>query len=217
MRRRAARDRESCSCRSRDPAMGTGAVDGEDPLGLAVPGPEAEVRRERRPSVGAGDRASPAGRRLERRAPFSQLFRSELRTQWFPAPAARQLAEAVRPRCSPVSRRLRAANGGTLSGFFERVLPGASPARPSLSRPRSGRTGSRRLSSRFMEIALDFHPAGRSTIVEIPEPSHRTPDRQTATTAGRTAARRPAATGGLAPAAGTWQPAPPACPGWPWS
>jgi hypothetical protein len=63
----AARDRETGSYP--DPAMGTGAVGRRRPAwpGGAL-GPEAEVRRERRPLVcGAGDRASPAGRRLERR------------------------------------------------------------------------------------------------------------------------------------------------------
>ena len=49
---------------------------------------------------------------------------------------------------------------------------------------------------RFMEIALHFHRLDDFMIVEIPESfPHRTPARQTVTTAGRTAARRPAATG----------------------
>ncbi len=47
-------------------------------------------------------------------------FRGELRTQWFPAPAARQLAAAGAPGWAVETfGRLRAANGGTLSGFFD--------------------------------------------------------------------------------------------------
>ena len=47
-------------------------------------------------------------------------FRGELRTQWFPAPAARRLADAGAPEwATEIFDRLRAANGGTLSGFFD--------------------------------------------------------------------------------------------------
>ena len=72
--------------------------EGEDERGLAVPWarkPKFSVNGG--PLVcGAGYRASPAGSRLERA--WVNAFRGELRTQWFPAPAARQLAEVGAPR-----------------------------------------------------------------------------------------------------------------------
>jgi hypothetical protein len=47
-------------------------------------------------------------------------FRGELRTQWFPAPPARRLAEVGAPGwAAEIFGRLRAANGGTPSGFFD--------------------------------------------------------------------------------------------------
>ena len=47
-------------------------------------------------------------------------FRGELRTQWFPVPAARRLAEVGAPGWAvEIFDCLRAVNGGTLSGFFD--------------------------------------------------------------------------------------------------
>ena len=47
-------------------------------------------------------------------------FRSELRSEWFPAPAAKTLAETGAPRWAVEAfDRLRAANGGSLGGFFD--------------------------------------------------------------------------------------------------
>jgi hypothetical protein len=47
-------------------------------------------------------------------------FRGELRSHWFPAPACKALAEVGAPAWAiSVFDRLRAANGGRLSGFFD--------------------------------------------------------------------------------------------------
>jgi hypothetical protein len=47
-------------------------------------------------------------------------FCSELRTEWFPAPAVKTLAETGAPDWAVEAfDRLRAANGGTLGGFFD--------------------------------------------------------------------------------------------------
>ena len=47
-------------------------------------------------------------------------FRSELRTEWFPAPAGKTLAETGAPAWAVEAfERLRAVNGGTLGGFFD--------------------------------------------------------------------------------------------------
>jgi hypothetical protein len=56
-------------------------------------------------------------------------FRGELRTQWFPAPGARRLAEVGAPGWAvDVFECLRTANGGTLSGFFD-VFASREPGR----------------------------------------------------------------------------------------
>ncbi len=51
----------------------------------------------------------------------------ELRSEWFPAPAVKTLAETGAPIWAvEVFDPLRAANGGTLSGFFD-VFAGREP------------------------------------------------------------------------------------------
>lgn len=125
--------------------------EGEDPPGLAVPWgrkPKFSVNGSRSCAELAIVHHLQAG---GWNGVWVNAFGGELRTQWFPAPAARQLAEVGAPEWAVETfGLLRAANGGTLSGFFDVFAwrePGASPARPRSSRPRSGRTGSNRLSS----------------------------------------------------------------------
>ena len=118
-------------------------------------GPQTQVLREQEPLVrGAGDRASPAGRRLGR-----GLGRCLLR----------RVAHAVvpRPGC-PAARRgrragvgcgdlrlLRAANGGTLSGFFD-VFAWQEPGRAAFFEVKVGPDRIKPTQLRFAEIALRF-------------------------------------------------------------
>jgi hypothetical protein len=123
-------------------------------------------------------------------------FRGELRTQWSPAPAARQLAAVGAPGWAVETfGRLRAANGGTLSGFFD-VFAWREPGRVAFVEAKVGPDRIKPTQLRFVEIALRFHRLDDLMIVEIPGPSpHRTPTRQTAATASQVAARRPSAAG----------------------
>ena len=86
--------------------------------------------------------------------------------------------------------RLRAANGGTLSGFFD-VFAWREPGRVAFFEAKVGPDRIKPTQLRFVEIALRFHRLDDFMIVEIPGPSpHTWSARQTATTAGQMAARR---------------------------
>jgi hypothetical protein len=123
-------------------------------------------------------------------------FRGELRTRWFPAPAARHLAEAGAPGwAAETFGRLRAANRGTLSGFFD-VFAWREPGQVAFFEAKVGPDRIKPTQLRFVEIALRFHRLDDFMIVAIPGPCpHRTSARQTATTAGQAAARRPVTAG----------------------
>ena len=123
-------------------------------------------------------------------------FRGELRTQWFPAPAARRVAEAGAPGwAAEIFECLRAANGGTLSGFFD-VFAWREPGRAAFVEAKVGPDRIKPTQLRFAEIVLRFRPLAEFMIVEIAEPSpQRTLARQPGTTAGQAAARRPVTIG----------------------
>ena len=123
-------------------------------------------------------------------------FRSELRTRWFPAPAARRLAEAGAPRWAvEIFDCLRAANGGTLSGFFD-VFAWREPGQAAFFEAKVGPDRIKPTQLRFVEIALRFRSLEEFMIVEIARASpQRTPARQPGTTAGQAAARRPVTIG----------------------
>jgi len=123
-------------------------------------------------------------------------FRGELRTQWFPAPAARRLAEVGAPGWAvTVFECLRAANGGTLSGFFD-VFAWREPGRASFVEAKVGPDRIKPTQLRFVEIALRFRGLEEFMIVEIAGPSLlRTPARQPGIAAGQPALRRPVITG----------------------
>jgi hypothetical protein len=130
-------------------------------------------------------------------------FRGELRTQWFPAPAARQLAETGAPGwAAEAFSRLRAANGGTLSGFFD-VFAWREPGQAAFVEAKVGPDRIKPTQLRFVEIALRFHRLEDFMIVEIPglprlgyRPASPEPPRARP----RHGARRPS---GRVPAAGT--------------
>ena len=130
-------------------------------------------------------------------------------------PAARRGRRAR--LAAEVFGRLRAANGGTLSGFFD-VFAWREPGQVAFVEAKVGPDRIKATQLRFMEIALHFHRLDDFMIVEIPGSfPHRTPPRQAAAAAGRTAAaaagRRRDSLRRPGPAAC----APPACPGRPWS
>jgi len=70
------------------------------------------------------------------------VFRSELRTEWFPAPAVKTLAETGAPAWAVEAfERLRAANGGSLGSFFD-VFAWREPGQVRFYGRRSAQTGS---------------------------------------------------------------------------
>ena len=123
-------------------------------------------------------------------------FRGELRAQWFPAPAARRLAEIGAPRWAvEIFDCLRAANGGTLSGFFD-VFAWREPGRAAFFGVKVGPDRIKPTQLRFVEITLRFRSLEEFMIVEVAGPSpRRTPAGQLGTTAGQASARRPVAIG----------------------
>jgi hypothetical protein len=123
-------------------------------------------------------------------------FRGELRTQWFPAPAARRLAEVGAPGWAVETFDcLRALNGGTLSGFFD-VFAWREPGRAAFVEAKVGPDRIKPTQLRFVEIALRLRSLEEFMIVEIAGPSPlRTLTRQPGTAAGQPSTRRPVITG----------------------
>jgi hypothetical protein len=170
--------------------------DGEDPPGLAVP-----WARKPKFSVDGGRSCAELAIVHYLRAGgwggvWVNAFGGELRTQWFPAPAARQLAEVGAPGWAvEIFDRLRAANGGTLSGFFD-VFAWRDPGRAAFFEAKVGPDRIKPTQLRFVEIALRFRGLDDFTIVEVAGPCPRgTSARQHGTTADRPAAWRPVITG----------------------
>ena len=166
--------------------------EGQDPPGLAVPWA-------RKPKFSVDGNRSCAElaivHRLRARGwdgVWVNAFRGELRTQWFPAPAARRLAEAGAPGwAAEIFDRLRAANGGTLSGFFD-VFAWREPGQAAFFEAKVGPDRIKPTQLRFAEIALRLRPLEEFMIVEIAVPSpQRTPARQPGSAARQAAARRP--------------------------
>jgi hypothetical protein len=170
--------------------------DGEDEPGLAVP-----WARKPKFSVNGGRSCAELAivHHLQARGwngVWVNAFRGELRGRWFPAPTARQLAEVGAPGWAvEIFGRLRAANGGTLSGLFD-VFAWREPGRAAFVEAKVGPDRIKPTQLKFVEIALRFRSLDDFMIVEIPGPSpHRTPARQTGITAGQAAARWPVTAG----------------------
>ncbi len=84
-------------------------------------------------------------------------FRSELRTEWFPAPAVKTLAETGAPAWAVEAfERLRAVNGGTLGGFFD-VFAWREPGQVRFCEAKVGPDRIKATQIRFLEVALRFH------------------------------------------------------------
>jgi hypothetical protein len=170
--------------------------DGEDPAGLAVPWgrkPKFSVNGSRSCAELAIVHHPQAG---GWGGVWVNAFRGELRTQWFPAPAARRLAEVGAPGWAvEIFDCLRAANGGTLSGIFD-VFAWREPGRVGFFEAKVGPDRIKPTQLRFVEMALRFRRLEEFMIVEVAGPSPRgTPARQPGSTAGQAAARRPVTIG----------------------
>lgn len=93
---------------------------------------------------------------------------SWLRSEWFPAPAFRTLAEAGAPAWAVETfERLRAANDGKLSGFFD-VFAWRGPGEVRFLEIKVARDRLRPTQRRFVERALRLHDQGQFMIVEVP-------------------------------------------------
>jgi hypothetical protein len=100
-------------------------------------------------------------------------FRSELRTEWFPAPAVKTLAETGAPAWAVEAfERLKAANGGTLGGFFD-VFAWREPGQVRFYEAKVGPDRIKPTQLRFIELALRFHLSEQFMIIEIAGPSLR--------------------------------------------
>jgi len=133
------------------------------------------------------------------RGAWVNAFRGELRSQWFPAPAARAPAEAGAPRwAAEIFGRLRAANGGTLSGFFD-VFAWREPGQVGFYEAKVGPDRIKPTQLKFVEGALRFHGLEEFMIVEVTGPLPRSaPAREPGKAADRNA-RRPAGGGPALP------------------
>jgi hypothetical protein len=97
----------------------------------------------------------------------------ELRSEWFPAPAVKTLAETGAPdRAVEAFERLRAANGGTLDGFFD-VFAWREPGQVRFYEAKVGPDRVKPTQLRFVELALRFHRLEEFTIIEVAGPSLR--------------------------------------------
>ena len=97
----------------------------------------------------------------------------ELRSEWFPAPAARTLAETGAPAWAVEAfDRLRAANGGSLGGFFD-VFAWREPGEVRFYEAKVGPDRIKPTQLRFAELALRFHRSERFMIIEVAGPSLR--------------------------------------------
>ena len=153
--------------------------EGEDPPGLATPWgrkPKFSVNGSRScAELAIVDRLRADGWR----GVWVNAFRGELRAEWFPAPAAMTLAEAGAPGWAvEIFDGLRAANGGTLGGFFD-VFAWREPGQVGFYEAKVGPDRIKPAQLRFAEVALRFRRLDEFMIVEVAGPSPRsTPARQ---------------------------------------
>ena len=147
--------------------------DGEDPPGLAVPWG-------RKPKFAVNGSRSCAELAIVHHlrsggwdGVWVNAFGRELRTQWFPAPAARALAEAGAPEWSAVIfDDLHTANGGTLAGFFD-VFAWREPGQVGLYEAKVGPDRIKPTQLRFLEAALRLRDLEEFTLVEVAGPAQR--------------------------------------------
>jgi hypothetical protein len=98
-------------------------------------------------------------------------YRRELRSEWFPAPAAKTLAQTGAPAWAvEVFDRLRTANGGSLGGFFD-VFAWREPGQVRFCEAKIGPDRIKPTQLRFIELALRFHLSEQFMIIEVAGPS----------------------------------------------
>ena len=93
-------------------------------------------------------------------------FRGELRTEWFPAPAVTLASVGALGWVVELFDQVRAANGGTLSGFFD-VFAWREPSQVGFYEAKVGPDRIKPTQRRFLEVALRFRPIEDFTIVEV--------------------------------------------------
>ena len=97
----------------------------------------------------------------------------ELRSEWFPAPALKTLAETDGPDWAVEAfERLRAANGGTLGGFFD-VFAWREPGQVRFCEAKVGPDRIKPAQIRFLEVTLRCHRQADFMIIEVARPSMR--------------------------------------------
>jgi hypothetical protein len=95
-------------------------------------------------------------------------FGNRLRREWFPAPSYRTLAECGAPAWAvAIFERLRAANDGKLSGFFD-AFAWRDPGEVRFIETKVGLDRITPTQRRFLETALRFQDQDQFMIVEIP-------------------------------------------------
>jgi len=95
-------------------------------------------------------------------------FGNWLRSEWFPAPGFRTLAEAGAPAWAvEIFERLRAANDGKLRGFFD-VFAWREPEDVRFLEVKMGRDPIQPTQRRFAEMAMRFHGQSQFMIIEAP-------------------------------------------------
>jgi hypothetical protein len=95
----------------------------------------------------------------------------ELRSEWFPAPAVKTLAETGAPVWAVEALdRLRTANGGSLGGFFD-VFAWREPGQVRFCEAKVGLDRIKATEIRFLEVALRFHRPADFMIIEVAGPS----------------------------------------------
>jgi VRR-NUC domain len=93
---------------------------------------------------------------------------SWLRSEWFPAPGHRTLAEAGAPVWAvEIFEQLRAANDGKLSGFFD-VFAWREPDEVRFLEVKVARDRIQPTQRRFAEKAMRFHDQSQFMIIEVP-------------------------------------------------
>jgi hypothetical protein len=97
-------------------------------------------------------------------------YRRELRSEWFPARAAKTLTDTGAPVWAvEIFDRLRNANGGTLSGFFD-VFAWREPGEVRFDEVKVGKDDIKPTQIRFVKLALGLHHHPEQfTIIEVPE------------------------------------------------
>jgi len=94
----------------------------------------------------------------------------ELRSEWFPAPAVKTIAQTGAPMWAVEAfDRLRGANGGKLDGFFD-VFAWRDPGEVRFDEAKTSGDSPRESQRKFVKLALDLgHRLEQFTIIKVPK------------------------------------------------